>query len=104
MIADNRVLISYEGQPPTCYSCNNTGHHFQDCPKRKHTETRHTKPIATSWTDIIQQGKTNDQPVERRTQDVLIQDDETEDRESIMRPSPSTEVCQREKEMEATRH
>ena len=102
VIADNRALISYEGQPPTCYSCNNTGHHFQDCPKRKHTETRHTKPITTSWTDIIQQRKTNEQPVESRTQDILIQDDEKEDSESIMRPSPSKEVCQREKEMEAT--
>jgi hypothetical protein len=25
-IANNRVLISYKGQPPTCYGCSGTGH------------------------------------------------------------------------------
>jgi len=33
-IEGNRVLISYEGQPKTCYWCNAPGHQFQDCPDR----------------------------------------------------------------------
>jgi hypothetical protein len=34
-IASQKVIISYEGQPATCYGCNNTGHQIQDCPTRK---------------------------------------------------------------------
>ena len=29
-----RTLISYEGQPTTCYGCNGTGHLYQDCTRR----------------------------------------------------------------------
>jgi len=31
-IDGNRVLISYEGEPPTCYGCNGVGHQYQNCP------------------------------------------------------------------------
>jgi hypothetical protein len=34
-IANNGVLISYEGQPPNCYGCNGTGHQYQECLRRK---------------------------------------------------------------------
>jgi len=34
-IADNDVLISYDGQPPTCCRCNEPGHQQVDCPRRK---------------------------------------------------------------------
>jgi hypothetical protein len=34
-IAGYDTLISYDGQPPTCYRRNETGHQQQDCPRRK---------------------------------------------------------------------
>jgi hypothetical protein len=40
-LANNRVLISYEGQPQTCYGCNTVGHRIQECPMRK--KNKHVK-------------------------------------------------------------
>ena len=34
-IAGNDALISYDGQPPPCYRCNETGHQQIDCPRKK---------------------------------------------------------------------
>jgi hypothetical protein len=30
-----RALVSYDSQPVTCYKCNETGHMYMDCPKKK---------------------------------------------------------------------
>ena len=35
LIEEHRVLISYDGQPATCYGCNATGHQYMHCPSRK---------------------------------------------------------------------
>jgi hypothetical protein len=35
-VAENRVLLTYEGQPFTCYLCGETGFMLQTCPKRRH--------------------------------------------------------------------
>jgi hypothetical protein len=35
IIAGYKVLVSYNGQPSTCYACNESGHQYQDCPNRK---------------------------------------------------------------------
>jgi hypothetical protein len=34
-IEGHRVLISYEGQPTTCYGCGEIGHLYPNCPKRR---------------------------------------------------------------------
>jgi len=34
-IAGNDVMIAYDGQPPTCYRCNEPGHQKIDCPWRQ---------------------------------------------------------------------
>jgi len=44
IMAGHRVLVSYEGQPSTCYACNESGHQYQNCPNRKrivHPKTYH---------------------------------------------------------------
>jgi hypothetical protein len=38
-VAGQRTLISYEGQPTTCYGCDATGHMIQHCPTRHRTDT-----------------------------------------------------------------
>jgi len=35
VIAEQRVLISYDGQPTTCYGCGKTGHIYLTCPRRQ---------------------------------------------------------------------
>ena len=35
LIVGQRVLITYEGQPTTCYGCNKTVHQYGDCPHRR---------------------------------------------------------------------
>ena len=56
IIANTRVLISYEGQPPTCYGCNEQGHQFQDCPCRKQPDTRQEETQNPSWADVVTKG------------------------------------------------
>jgi hypothetical protein len=58
-IANKRVLVSYDGQPLTCYGCNNTGHQFQECPTRKQKVPRTMKPTPTTWTEIVKHGITS---------------------------------------------
>jgi hypothetical protein len=56
LIARTSVLTTYEGQPPTCYGCNEQGHQYQDCPRRKHSDTRRDDINNPSWADVVTQG------------------------------------------------
>ena len=40
-VSGHRVLLSYEGQPTTCYGCGETGHLYPTCPQR---QTRRPMP------------------------------------------------------------
>ena len=62
-IDGNRVLISYDGQPPTCYGCNQVGHQYQDCPHRRRTGGLTRSPTTPSWADIVSQGAANQRDV-----------------------------------------
>jgi hypothetical protein len=71
-MANNRVLVSYEGQPQTCYGCNSTGHQIQEGPTRKQNEIRQTKTIPTAWTDIIKKRQVTNQPEEERPRNIQM--------------------------------
>ena len=52
IIAGNRVLIPYDGQPPTCYGCNGTEHQYHDCPRRKQANGQQ-QTHKNTWADIV---------------------------------------------------
>jgi hypothetical protein len=52
ILAGYRSLISYEGQPTTCYGCNRTGHLYQDCPRRRRERDESNNTNKTSWANV----------------------------------------------------
>jgi hypothetical protein len=51
-----RALISYTGQPSTCYICGGTNHMAQECPSRKHTRRENKKTTSNTWANIVEKG------------------------------------------------
>jgi len=54
-IAGNRVL-TYDGQPLTCYGCGETGHMYQVCPSRHGASKETTSMTGTTWAQITANG------------------------------------------------
>ena len=52
-VANQRVLLSYEGQPPTCYGCGESGHMYQGCPARHKKGTKRTSAMAATYASIV---------------------------------------------------
>jgi hypothetical protein len=48
-----RALVSYDTQPLTCYKCNETGHMYTDCPKKKSITARRIGDNTASWAGIV---------------------------------------------------
>jgi len=48
-IAENDAIISYDGQPPTCYRCNETGHQHLECPRRKRLGLNNSTQPTQTW-------------------------------------------------------
>jgi hypothetical protein len=57
VIAGTRILVSYEGQPPTCYVCNAQGRQSNDCPRRKNTDVQPAGVVRHPWADMVTQGR-----------------------------------------------
>jgi hypothetical protein len=66
-MANNRVLLSYEGQPVTCYGCGATGHLYQDCPTRLNTTQRPKPQEAATWSTVVKQGNRNNGGIDGAT-------------------------------------
>jgi len=64
-IAGNDVQISYVGQPPTCFRCNEPGQVQVECPRRKRLD-KNTRDTQSSWADIVS-NKTRDLQQYRQT-------------------------------------
>jgi hypothetical protein len=56
VIASNRVLISYDGQPITCYGCNATDHVYQMCPKRTESKKGNKNEQTSTWAQVARVG------------------------------------------------
>jgi hypothetical protein len=56
MIADQRVLITYDGQPLTCYGCSETGHQYGECPYRRTAPPPRKTPQTDTWAQILANG------------------------------------------------
>jgi hypothetical protein len=54
--AGHRALISYEGQPTTCFGCNEIGHLYQVCPNRRHTGAVDPRAARKSWAEVATTG------------------------------------------------
>jgi hypothetical protein len=52
---NNRVLVSYKGQPATCYGCGETGRQYHERPKRKPTFITNADELTSpnTWADLF---------------------------------------------------
>ena len=56
VVAGHRTLISYKGQPKTCYCCNETEHLYQGCPRRRRTRETENANSIKLWEDVEARG------------------------------------------------
>ena len=51
-IAGYRAIITYEGQPITCYSCNEQGHIKTECPHRRREKPEIRQSTKPTWAEV----------------------------------------------------
>jgi len=56
VVAGYRTLISYEGQPTTCYSCKEPGHLQTACPHRWRERAESIPATTASWGEVTARG------------------------------------------------
>jgi hypothetical protein len=52
-VAGCRVLLSYEGQPATCYGCGEVGHVYQGCPARQKLSQARIAPTQQTYANVV---------------------------------------------------
>jgi hypothetical protein len=55
-IMGHRVLVSYDGQPSTCYGCGDTGHIYQTCLRRRKMREVMDE-TTTTWANVAASGQ-----------------------------------------------
>jgi hypothetical protein len=56
IVAGYRTLISYEGQPATCFGCNEMGHLYQVCHDLRRTGAVDARATRKSWAEVATAG------------------------------------------------
>jgi len=59
VIAEDRVIVSYEGQSVSFYACRRLGHMQQTCPHRRREEQPSPPDPENSWAKVAATGKSN---------------------------------------------
>ena len=62
----DRVVLSYEGQPVSCYACGRTCHMQQTCPHRRREEQPSLPATDNPWAKVAATGK----PIQRNSEEV----------------------------------
>ena len=58
-----RALITYDGQPTTCFRCGDQGHQQTDCPRRRTPTPNQTSQNEKTWANIVRHiTRENDKP------------------------------------------
>ena len=55
-ITGHRALVTYMGQPTTCYICNDTAHVANECPTRQNQRREGRKTYTNTWANIVELG------------------------------------------------
>ena len=55
-ITGHRALVTYMGQPTTCYICNDTTHVATECPTRQNKRREGRKIYTNTWANIVELG------------------------------------------------
>ena len=63
-VAGNKVLLSYDGQPFTCYNCGEEGHVASTCPRRSRPVVERRRAHPTSYAGILASADPTDQLIE----------------------------------------
>ena len=56
MAINGTRVLTYDGQPLTCYGCGETGHMYQVCPSRHGASKETTSMTGTTWAQITVNG------------------------------------------------
>ena len=52
-VAGNRTIVTYDGQPLTCYGCGQEGHIYASCPTRKRSIETRKQPRMESYATVL---------------------------------------------------